>query len=95
MQLAEKIIVVESSAIAAGEESSHIELIAGEPPAVIFHLGLEQARSLAISLVEKVHRLEVANSMRKAKQKPARSAQDEMKGAIGRASMNIVSLIAR
>lgn len=75
MQLAEQIIVVESSVTSAGEEAEHIKLIVGDTPGVIFHLSLRQARSLAMSLVEQVHRLEVANSMRNTKLQQTRSAQ--------------------
>lgn len=67
MQLAEQIIVVESSVVSAGEEVKHIKLTVGDTPGAIFYLSLEQARSLAKSLVEQVHRLEVANSMHKTK----------------------------
>lgn len=67
MQLTEQIIVVESSVASGGETSEHIKLIVVDAPDVIFHLSLRQARSLAMSLVEQVHRLEVANSMRKTK----------------------------
>lgn len=67
MQLAEQTIVVESSFAGGSETAEYIKLIVGDKPDVIFHLSLRQARSLAMSLVEQVHRLEVANSMRKTK----------------------------
>lgn len=67
MQLAEQIIVVESSVTNGCEATEHIKLVVGNTSDLIFHLSLTQARSLAMSLVEQVHRLEVANSMRKAK----------------------------
>lgn len=67
MQLTEQIIVVESSVASGGETAEHIKLIVVDAPDVIFHLSLRQARSLAMSLVEQVHRLEVANSMRHTK----------------------------
>ena len=47
MQLAEQIIVVESSVVSAGEEVKHIKLTVGDTPGAIFYLSLEQARSLA------------------------------------------------
>lgn len=65
MQLAEQILIVESSVTSGHEATEHIKLIVGDTPEVIFNLSLKQARSLAMSLVEQVHRLEVANSMRK------------------------------
>lgn len=67
MQLAEQTIVVESCVAGGSETAEHIKLFVGDKPDVIFHLSLRQARSLAISLVEQVHRLEVANSMRNTK----------------------------
>lgn len=67
MKLAESVIVVQSSAAGESESTQHIKLIACEIPELVFHLSLGQARSLAMSLVEQVHRLEVANSMRHAK----------------------------
>ena len=67
MQLAEQIIVVESSVTSESETAAHIKLIVGDTPDGIFQLSLTQARSLAMSLVEQVHRLEVANSMRETK----------------------------
>ena len=67
MQFVEQTIVVESNVTNGNETAEHIKLIVGDTPDVIFHLSLRQARSLAMSLVEQVHRLEVANSMRKAK----------------------------
>lgn len=74
MQLAKQIIVVESS-VTSGEIAEHIKLIVSDTPDVIIHLSLGQARSLAISLVEQVHRLEVANNMRNTKLKQTRAAQ--------------------
>ena len=67
MQLAEQTIVVESCVAGGSATAEHIKLFVGDKPDVIFHLSLRQARSLAISLVEQVHRLEVANSMRNTK----------------------------
>lgn len=79
MQFAKQVIVVESSAFSAGEEVEHIKLIVGDTSGVIFNLSLGQARSLAKSLVQQVHRLEVANSMRKTKLQPTRTVQSAMK----------------
>lgn len=84
MQLAEQIIVVESSVVSAGEEVKHIKLTVGDTPGAIFYLSLEQARSLAKSLVEQVHRLEVANSMHKTKLQPVYSVQYEVNYAMVR-----------
>lgn len=82
MQLAEASIVVEGSVISAGKEVDHIKLIAGDTSGVIFHLSLEQARSLAKSLVLHVHRLEVANSMRKTKLQQTCSVQCGVKNTM-------------
>lgn len=81
MQLAKQIIVVESS-VTSGEIAEHIKLIVSDTPDVIIHLSLGQARSLAISLVEQVHRLEVANNMRNTKLKQTRAAQIAGKGTM-------------
>lgn len=75
MPLAEQIIAVESSVASGGETAEHIKLIVSDTPDVIIHLSLGQARSLAISLVEQVHRLEVANNMRNTKLKQTRATQ--------------------
>lgn len=75
MQHAEPSIVIESSAANAGEAAQHIKVIVGDAPGVIFYLSLRQARSLAISLVEQAHRLEVTNSMRTTKLQPTRTTQ--------------------
>jgi len=82
MQFTKQIIVVESSAFNAGEEVEHIKLIVGDTSGVIFHLSLGQARSLAKSLVEQVHRLEVANSMRKAKLEQSYSLSNGVKSVM-------------
>lgn len=82
MQLAEESIVVESSVICAEEEVKHIKLIVGDTSGVIFHLSLEQARTLAKSLVQQVHQLEVANSMRKTKLQQTRSVHSAVKGTM-------------
>ena len=81
MQLAEKNVVVESSIICAGEVE-HIKLIVDDTSGVIFYLSLEQARSLAKSLVQQVHRLEVTNSMRKTKLQQTPTVQRAIKRAI-------------
>jgi len=67
MSLSENTIVVESIAITSANEAEQIKLTVGDIPGATFHLSLAQARSLAMSLVEQAHRLEVALNMRKAK----------------------------
>ena len=79
MRLAQKHVIVEGSVINDMEEGNHVKLIVGDAPSVIFNLSLEQARSLAISLVEQVHRLEVANSMRRTELSYTRLAQSNVK----------------
>lgn len=80
MQLAGKNIVVESSGRSVDSEKiEHIKLVVDDKPGMIFHLSLKQARSLAMSLVEQVHRLEVANSMHQAKQQQSCSVQFSVK----------------
>lgn len=64
MQRIEQNIIVESCVVSAGDSAQHIKLIVGDSPEVSCQLSLSQARWLAMSLVEQVHRLEVANSMR-------------------------------
>lgn len=74
MQHTDQNILVESIVIGAGETAKHIKLIVSDTHEVIFHLSLRQARSLAMSLVEQVHRLEVVNSMRNTKQQQTHTA---------------------
>lgn len=83
MEFAEQIIVVESSAIHAGAEVEHIKLIVGGSSGVMFNLSLSQARSLAKSLVQQVHRLEVAGSMRRTKLQQTGAIQSNLKRTIG------------
>lgn len=68
MQLAEKSIHIDTTCSSAGEEGEHIKLIVGDKQYAIFHLSLAQARSLATTLIQQVHRAEVQSSMRKTKQ---------------------------
>ena len=68
MQLAEKSIYIDTTFSSGGEEGEHIKLIVGDKPNAIFHLSLAQARSLATTLIQQVHRAEVKSSMRKTKQ---------------------------
>ena len=68
MQLAEKSIYIDTAFSGAGEEGEHIKLIVGDKQNAIFHLSLAQARSLATTLIQQVHRAEVTSSMRKTKQ---------------------------
>ncbi len=59
-----------------GEEGEHIKLVVGNMQNAIFHLSLQQARMLATALIQHVHRADVSNSMKKAKQKPIQSAME-------------------
>lgn len=68
MQLAEKSIYIDTTCSNGGEEGEHIKLIVGDKQNAIFHLSLAQARSLATTLIQQVHRAEVISSMRKTKQ---------------------------
>ena len=62
MQLIDKTIRVANN---AGEEGEHIRLIVGDQQNAVFRLSLQQARSLATTLIQQVHRAEVRSSMRK------------------------------
>ena len=64
MQLAEKGIYIDTAFSGGGEEGEHIKLIVGDKPNAIFHLSLAQARALATTLIQQVHRAEVTSSMR-------------------------------
>ena len=68
MQLVEKSIYIDTAFSSGGEEGEHIKLIVGDKQNAIFHLSLAQARSLATTLIQQVHRAEVKSSMRKTKQ---------------------------
>lgn len=59
-----------------GEEGEHIKLVVGDMQNAIFCLSLQQARMLATALIQHVHRAEVSNSMKKAKQQPIQSAME-------------------
>lgn len=60
----------------SGEEGGHIKLVVGDMQNGIFHLSLQQARMLATALIQHVHRADVSNSMKKAKQQPIQSAME-------------------
>ena len=62
MQLAEKSIYLDTTCSSGGEEGEHIKLIVGDKQNAIFHLSLAQARSLATTLIQQVHRAEVKTS---------------------------------
>ncbi len=68
MQLAEKYVLVRTTFGSTGEEGEHIKLSVGGDPSAVFSLSLAQARSLATTLIQQVHRAEVISSMRKTKQ---------------------------
>lgn len=67
MQLGEKCIYIDTAFGSAGADGEHIKLIVGDQPNAVFHLSLAQARSLATTLIQQVHRAEVVSSMRKTK----------------------------
>lgn len=68
MQLVGKTISIDTIFSSAGEEGEHIKLIVGDKQNAVFHLGLQQARSLATTLIQQVHRAEVKSRMKKTKQ---------------------------
>lgn len=51
-------------------EAEHIKLVVGGMQDAILHLSLPQARSLATTLIQHVHRAEVISSMKNPRQKP-------------------------
>ena len=67
MQLVGKTINIDTTFSSTGEEGEHIKLIVGDQQNAVFHLSLQQARSLATTLIQQVHRAEVTSSMKKTK----------------------------
>lgn len=49
-----------------GEEVEQIRLTVGDSQHAVFHLSLQQARTLATALIQHVHRADVSNSVKKA-----------------------------
>ena len=68
MQLLDTTINIDTAFGSAGEEGEHIKLIVGDQQNAVFHLSLQQARSLATTLIQQVHRAEVKSSMKKNRQ---------------------------
>ena len=68
MQLVDTTINIDTTFSSAGEEGEHIKLIVGDQQNAVFHLSLQQARSLATTLIQYVHRAEVKSSMKKTRQ---------------------------
>ena len=74
MRIADKTISVDRTFSSTREEGEHITLIVGDKQNVFFHLSLQQARSLATTLIQQVHRAEVRTSMRNSKQEQTPSS---------------------
>ena len=68
MQLLDTSINIDTTFSSNGEEGEHIKLVVGDQQNAVFHLSLQQARSLATTLIQHVHRAEVKSSMKKIKQ---------------------------
>ena len=74
MQLVDTTINIDTTFSSAGEEGEHIKLIVGDQQNAVFHLSLQQARSLATTLIQYVHRAEVKSSMKKTRQEQGPSS---------------------
>lgn len=61
-----------------GENGEHIRLTVGDQPNTTVHLSLKEARTLAIALVQSVHRAEVNINLKKAKQLPKKNAHERI-----------------
>ena len=71
MKIEAESIVIDSSTGIPGDK--HIKLVMGENANEVLRLSPEQARSLAKSLIQQVHRLEVASSMRQTQSEQTRA----------------------